>query len=91
MNTAMQTLSSREVQKNFGSVAHLVGAGQCVKVTRHGRPAFFMLPHGEETEALLRQLAANRLARSLRDASATEAAKNLSFDDVGKLIDDCFA
>lgn len=87
----MKTLSSREVQKNFGTVADLVTSGESVRVTKYGRPAFFIIPENSDTEEILRRVAGMRLSKLLDAAQPAEAAKSLSQEDVNKLIADCFA
>ena len=87
----MKTLSSREVQKNFGSVADLVSAGENIRVTKYGRPAFFIIPETSDTEELLRRMAGRRLSKILRSSTPTSAATALTQVDVNKLIDECFA
>ena len=82
----MKTLSSREVQKNFGAVADMVAAGEGVRITRHGRPAFVLIPDTGDTEALLRELAARRLARMLEQAQPTPSARALTQQDINRLI-----
>ncbi|MDR0674481.1 MAG: type II toxin-antitoxin system prevent-host-death family antitoxin [Zoogloeaceae bacterium] len=69
----MKTISSREVQKNFGSVADRVAAGESVRITRHGRPAFLLIPDTGDGEEILQELAARRLARMLRQAAPAPA------------------
>jgi prevent-host-death family protein len=86
----MRVMSSRELQKSFGMVANWVTAGESVRVTKHGRPAFFIIPENEDSQDLVRQMAANRLSQSLATATSSVAAKALTFDDVGKMIDECF-
>lgn len=88
---AMKTLSSREVQKNFGSVADLVTSGEGVSVTRYGRPAFYILPKSTDTEAFVRRMASKRLSTMLKSAKPNPAAKALTQADVNQLISDCFA
>jgi antitoxin (DNA-binding transcriptional repressor) of toxin-antitoxin stability system len=87
----MKTLSSREVQKNFGSVADLVSAGENIRVTKYGRPAFFIIPETSDTEELLRRIAGRRLSKLLGSSKPTQAANALSQADVNKLIEECFA
>jgi prevent-host-death family protein len=87
----MQTLTSRDVQKNFGPVADMVAAGQSVRVTKYGRPAFLIIPESEDSDEILRRVAGRRLSRLLKNGEATPAAKALSPDDVRELIDSCFA
>ncbi|MFT4195422.1 type II toxin-antitoxin system Phd/YefM family antitoxin [Ottowia sp.] len=82
----MKTLSSREVQKNFGAVADMVAAGEGVRITRHGRPAFVLIPDMGDTEELLRELAARRLGRMLRQAQPTPEAQALTQQDINRLI-----
>ena len=87
----MQTLTSRDVQKNFGPVADMVAAGQCVRVTKYGRPAFLIIPESEDSDEILRRVAGRRLTTLLRSGTATPAAKALSPEAVRLLIDGCFA
>ena len=87
----MKTFSSREVQKNFGTVADLVSAGENIRVTKYGRPAFFIIPETSDTEELLRRIAGRRLSNLLGSSTPTPAASALSQADVNKLIEECFA
>lgn len=87
----MKTISSREVQKNFGSVADLVGSGETVRVTRYGRPAFVIVPETKDTAEILRRVAGKRLSSLLKNSNPSQAASALSQSDVNKLIDECFA
>lgn len=82
----MKTLTSREVQKNFGAVADMVAAGEGVRITRHGRPAFLLIPDTGDAEELLRELSARRLARLLKAASPAEAARELDQETINQLI-----
>ncbi|MEN9582673.1 MAG: Antitoxin Phd YefM, type toxin-antitoxin system [Candidatus Parcubacteria bacterium] len=86
----MQTITSREVQKNFGAVADLVSAGETVRVTRYGRPAFLILPETGDTEEILRRIAGRKLIAKLRNAKPNAAAEALTQEEVNKLIDECF-
>ena len=87
----MKTLTSRDVQKNFGSVADMVSAGENIRVTKYGRPAFFIIPETTDTEEILRRMAGRRLSKMLKNATPTAAAAELSQADVNKLIEECFA
>ena len=87
----MQTLTSRDVQINFGAVADMVAAGQCVRVAKYGRPAFLIIPESEDSDEILRRVSSRRLTGLLKSGAATPAAKALSNDDVRQLIDSCFA
>lgn len=87
----MKTLSSREVQKNFGAVTDLVSAGESVRVTKHGRPAFFIVPETGDTEEILHRMAGARLTRLLKAATPTNAAQALTQAQVNQMIEDCFA
>ena len=82
----MKTVSSRELQKNFGAVADLVASGEIVRITRHGRPAFVLISDTVETEELLRELAARKLARLLQQAQPTLTARSLTQQDINRLI-----
>jgi prevent-host-death family protein len=87
----MKTLSSRDVQKNFGSVVDMVSTGENIRVTKYGRPAFFIIPETSDTEEILRRMAGKRLSRMLKNSTPTSAASALTQVDVNKLIDECFA
>ena len=87
----MQILTSCEVQKNVGPVADMVAAGQCVRVTKYGCPAFLIIAESEDSDEILRRVAGRRLTGMLKGGVATPAAKALSPDDVRQLIDSCFA
>ena len=87
----MRTLTSREVQKNFGAVADIVSAGESVRVTKYGRPAFFIVPETAETEEILRQMAGMRLTRILKGTAPSSAAQALTQKAVNQLIEECFA
>jgi antitoxin (DNA-binding transcriptional repressor) of toxin-antitoxin stability system len=62
------------MQKNFGSVVDMVSAGENVRITRHGRPAFLLIPDTGDAEEILRELAARKLAHLLQQAQPTPAA-----------------
>lgn len=87
----MKTLSSREVQKNFGSVADLVKAGESVRVTQYGRPAFVMIPESADTDEFLRRLAGKRLVRMLKESTPNAEAQALTQQEINHLISECFA
>jgi prevent-host-death family protein len=76
LEKTMRTISSREMQKNFGSVADRVAAGESVRITRHGRPAFLLIPDTGDGEEILQELAARRLARMLRQAAPAPAGQS---------------
>jgi antitoxin (DNA-binding transcriptional repressor) of toxin-antitoxin stability system len=87
----MKTLSVKDVEANFSAVADLVSTGESIRVIKNGAPNFFLIPETADTADILRQLAGARLSNLLKNAQPNEAAKNLSQDDVNKLIADCFA
>ncbi len=87
----MKTLSSREVQKNFGTVSDLVKGGEIVRVTQYGRAAFVMIPESVETEELLRRIAGKKLLRLLKETAPNEESEALSQLEVNQLIRECFA
>jgi predicted nucleic acid-binding protein len=70
LSTPMKTITSREVQKNFGTVSDLLKAGESIRVTHYGRPAFVMLSETAETDEILRRFAGKRLMHILADAKA---------------------
>ncbi len=87
----MKTLTSREVQKNFGSVADLVVSGENIRVTKYGRPAFFIIPQTSDTEEILRRMAGQRLHTMLWKSVPNTVATALTQADVNHLISECFA
>ncbi|QTD46832.1 type II toxin-antitoxin system Phd/YefM family antitoxin [Ottowia testudinis] len=87
----MQTMTSREVQKNFGAVIDAATAGQPICVTRYGRPGVFVIADTEESRQLVRQLAGRQLMRDLRAVPRSPEAEALSQQALNQLIDDCFA
>lgn len=87
----MQTLSSREVQKNFGAVSDkVVREGEMMAITKYGRPSMYLMPANEETERLIRQMAARRLVQKMRARPVNADAEKLTQADIDKLINDCF-
>jgi len=87
----IKILSSREVRKNFGSVADLVSSGEAIRVTKYGRPAFIIIPETKYTVEILRRIAGRRLSDMLKNSMPNVSASNLSQQDVNKLIQECFA
>jgi prevent-host-death family protein len=83
----MKTVSSRDVQKNFGAVADRVAAGESVRITRHGRPAFLLIPDTGDAEDILRELAARKLTHMLQQAQPMSAAQTLMQQGINQLID----
>jgi antitoxin (DNA-binding transcriptional repressor) of toxin-antitoxin stability system len=65
----MQTLTSRDVQKNFGPIADMVAAGQGVRVTKYGRPAFLIIPESDDSDEILRRVAGRRLTALLKSGA----------------------
>jgi prevent-host-death family protein len=80
----MKTVSSREVQKNFGTVADMVAAGESVRITRHGRPAFLLIPDTGDAEDILRALAARKLTHMLQQEQPAPAAQTLAPPDIDR-------
>lgn len=72
-------------------MADLVVSGENIRVTKYGRPAFFIIPETSDTEEILRRVAGRRLSKMLKNATPTAAASALTQADVNKLIDECFA
>jgi len=88
---AMQTLSSREVQKNFGAVSDkVVREGETMTITKYGRPSMYLMPANEETATLIRRMAGRRLIQKMRSRPTNPEADKLTQEDVNKLIDECF-
>jgi prevent-host-death family protein len=87
----LQTIPSRELQKNFGKFVDIVKAGECISITQYNRPAFYIVPQNADTEELVRRIAGRRLIRMLNESPVSEAATALSQDDVNALVADCFA
>jgi antitoxin (DNA-binding transcriptional repressor) of toxin-antitoxin stability system len=86
----VKTVTSREVQKNFGAIADFVSSGESVRVTKYGRPGFFIVPENDETAEMMRKLAGRRMVTRLQSLKPTSAALALSQDDINQLVDDCF-
>jgi len=87
----MQTLTSREVQKNFGAISDkVVRDGEAMTVTKYGRPSLYLIPANEETETLIRRMAGRRLLQKMRSRPTNPDAEKLTTDDIKKLIDECF-
>ena len=84
----MKTISSREVQNKFGSVANIVKGGEAVTVTQYGQPTMMILPFlvGEEA---LRNVSARRFVNFL-DAlpRANSTAPDLTMDEINQLVHD---
>jgi prevent-host-death family protein len=87
----LQTIPSRELQKNFGKFVDIVKAGECISITQYNRPAFYIVPQNADTEELVRRIAGRRLIRMLSESPVSKAATALSQDDVNALVADCFA
>ncbi|MDO5623585.1 MAG: type II toxin-antitoxin system prevent-host-death family antitoxin [Pseudomonadota bacterium] len=85
----MTTMSSAEVQKNFGAVIDRATAGESIRVTRYGRPGVFVIADTEASRALVRKLAARRMVERLQSLPATAAEPSQA--DINALIEDCFA
>ena len=48
----VKSYPSREIIKNYGTVADMVAAGEPVRVTKHGRTAYYMIPPSDFAEGL---------------------------------------
>ena len=82
----VKTLPARDFIKNYGSVADSVTAGEPVRVTKHGRTAYYMVPPSANIEEILREMARERLTKIMSEAKSTPAATALSDDELSALI-----
>lgn len=88
---AMKTVSSREVQKNFGSVSDkIVREGETMTITKYGRPFMYIMPANEETADLIRRMNGRKLIQKMRARKPNPEAEKLTQEDINKLIDECF-
>lgn len=83
----MRVVTAREFQKNFGTYTDLVLSGESVRITKHGRPAYTLVPESSDPADIERRAAADQLSSLLKTAKTSEAAKGLGFDDIAALID----
>lgn len=81
----MKTYPSREIIKNYGTVADMVAAGEPVRVTKHGRTAYYMVPPSDFAEDFLKRLAAARFVKIMNEAISTPAAAALTDDELTAL------
>ncbi len=87
----MEAIASRDVQKNYGEVTERVTAGgECLRVTKYGRGAYYMIPDNPETAALIRKIAGRRFVNTLKSRAPNSAAQALTQQDINRLIDECF-
>lgn len=84
----MKTITSREFQKNFGSVSDIViREGEIVSITKHGRPSMYIMPVSEETSEAIRMMAGKRLIKKMNSMPPTNPnAPDLSLEDINKLV-----
>lgn len=82
---AVKSYPSREIIKNYGTVADMVAAGEPVRVTKHGRTAYYMIPPSDFAEDFLKRIAAARFVKIMNEAITTPAAAALSDDDLTAL------
>jgi len=81
----VKSFPSREVIKNYGTVADMVTAGEPVRVTKHGRTAYYMLPPSDFAEDFLKRMAAARFVKIMNEATTTPAAGALSDEELTAL------
>ncbi len=86
----MKTIRSADVQKNFGALIDLVASGETVRITRYGRPGVLVLADNDAAEAVVRQLAGQRLVGRLRTLEPKPPAEALSAQEIDRLIAECF-
>ena len=80
----MQTLTSRDIQQQFGSamdIARLEG----ITITKYGRP-FVVMMGVDEAQAVQRRRAGSRLAAFLRKLPLNPAAEALTDDNITALV-----
>ena len=75
---AVKTYPSRELIKNYGTVADMVAAGEPVRVTKHGRTAYYLVPPSDFDDDFLTRLAAARFVNIMNEAISTPAAAALT-------------
>jgi prevent-host-death family protein len=84
----MLTVASREFQTQYGLILDKVRSGACVSVTNHGRPAFYVFPHNEDTAFILRRTAGRRLSQKLKNLTPNAEAAALTPDQINQLMHD---
>jgi antitoxin (DNA-binding transcriptional repressor) of toxin-antitoxin stability system len=82
----VKTFAARELIKNFGAVTNIVSSGESVRVTKHGRTAYFIIPPTEVSEDFLRRQAVTRFVTIMNEARPTIAAQALSDDELTDLV-----
>ncbi len=83
----VQTLTSANVQANFGAAADIAKSGEVVTITQYGRPALMLFSY-KEGEELLRLRAAAELNRYFEGRAKTtpQGEPELSMDDINNLV-----
>ena len=81
----MKTLPSKEVQNRFGQVANMVLRGEDVVVTQYGEPTLMIVPYDVGAEAM-RLYKAEQMKNFMQSMETSEAAENLSADDINKMV-----
>ncbi len=81
----MKTLPSKEVQNRFGQVANMVLRGEDVIVTQYGEPTLMIVPYDVGAEAM-RLYKAEQMKNFMQSMETSEAAENLSFDDINRMV-----
>ncbi len=81
----MKTLPSKEVQNRFGQVANMVLRGEDVVVTQYGEPTLMIVPYDVGAEAM-RLYKAEQMKNFMQSMEASEAAENLSVDDINRMV-----
>jgi len=87
----MKTISSREVQKNFGAISdQVVREGKTMTITKYGRPSMYIMPANEETDALIRRMNGQKFMQKIKSRNLNPETAKLTQEDINKLIHDCF-
>ena len=86
----MKILSTHQVKSDFDYVANLVKAGESIRVTEAGTPAFVIIPDNSDTEVLLRFFAKKQLVNRLNNAKPNAASQALKQQEVNHMIESCF-
>ncbi|HRH88086.1 MAG TPA: type II toxin-antitoxin system Phd/YefM family antitoxin [Rubrivivax sp.] len=87
----MTTVTSVEAQNRFGQLLDMARR-EPVTVTRHGRPAAFIVSPQDMEELLDARVRRSKAVQALEawsaraSAQATPAAKELSDDDINRLV-----
>lgn len=83
---SLRSMTSADAQNNFGALLD-TAQREPVTITRRGRPVA-MVVSATESQELVRQLMADRLATYLTNRTETAAASALTEKDIIRLVDE---